>query len=223
MKGLLEVDKRALKKALSDLRDNYSAMNGAVYLTEVEEDHWKFSVRSAYTELVSKIVSDVELPLSVLGTLAVIAYKNPVLQSDVVKVRGTNTYDHIHDLERLKFIRRDKEGNSYRVYLTDKFFDYFEIEGGNIREIFNRMQERRQELLAEKKAKMKVVEIKDEKLEEVEPTARSGEEIMADVDKKLAELGSKMDELDEEKEKHVSEMSEMSPDDEVLPDRNAKE
>lgn len=208
----LEVDKRELKKALTELHDDYSRMNGAVYLSN-EDEFWKFAVKSAFTEIVSKVVSDVELSLQTLKSLAVIAYKNPVLQSDVIKVRGTNAYDHIHELEKLKFIRRDKEGNSYRVYLTEKFFEYFDIEGGgNIRELFHKVQQY--------KPKEKIVEPVVEDIPEL-PVTRSGKEILMDVDAKLAALGERLDDLEEEK--HVSEMPPVQEDDDVHAERKTEE
>lgn len=208
----LDADKRSLRKALNELYEDYAKLGGAVYLSN-EDEYWKFAVKSAYTEIVSKVVSDVELSLQTLKSLAVIAYKNPVLQSDVIKVRGSNAYDHVHELEKLKFIRREKEGNSYRVYLTEKFFEYFDIEGGgNIRELFHKVQQY--------KPKEKPKEEKVEEVEEVVST-RSGEEILLDVDSKLEKLGERLDELEEEK--HVSEMSEMSQDDEVRTDGKTQE
>ena len=40
-------------------------------LVDEGDNHWKFAVKSAHTELVSKIVSDVELSLQTLKTLQI--------------------------------------------------------------------------------------------------------------------------------------------------------
>ncbi len=201
MKKLLETDKRTLKKNLEELKKDYEKLGGAVYLWNEGED-WKFAVKSKYTEIVSKIVSDIELSFSTMETLAVIAYKNPVLQSDVIQVRGTNAYEQISELFDLKFIRKEKEGRSYRLYLTEKFFDYFELEGGkNIREVFKKLQEQQKEQLKNKKQKItEETEEEEEKEALTEGTNRSGEEILSDVDKKLEALGQKLDELERIKE-----------------------
>lgn len=231
MKKLLDTDKRTLRKTLEELKSDYEKIGGAVYLWN-EDEEWKFAVKSKYTEIVSKIVSDVELSFSTMETLAVIAYKNPVLQADVIQVRGTNAYEQISELFELKFIRKEKEGRSYRLYLTEKFFDYFDLEGGkNIREVFKALQEQQKEQLKLKKQKPKIEEEEEIVEESVVAVNRSGEEILSDVDKKLDELSARLEELDEakkevtpmESEEDVSAMSEMQEHDELPSERKTEE
>ena len=69
---------------------------------------------------IRKIVSETELPKTILETLAVIAWRAPVLQSEVVNLRHNKAYDHISELGDLGFIRKEPQGRSYMINLTEK-------------------------------------------------------------------------------------------------------
>ena len=72
-------------------------------------------------------MTDSELDRPTQETLAIIAYKNPALQSDVIKVRGNKAYDHIKFLKGDNFITSEKNGRTRLLKLTQKFFDYFDV------------------------------------------------------------------------------------------------
>ena len=58
--------------------------------------------------MVRKIVTETELTRSVMETLAVIAFKYPILQSDLIKLRTNKAYDHLVELEKSGYISRQK-------------------------------------------------------------------------------------------------------------------
>ena len=62
-----------------------------------------------------------------METLAVIAWKYPVLQADVVKIRHNKAYDHLKQLDELGFITRMRFGRTNKITLTSKFFEYFDL------------------------------------------------------------------------------------------------
>ena len=73
-------------------------------------------------------MAETELPKAVLETVAVIAWKAPVLQSEIIKIRNNKAYDHIKELVESGFIAKEKSSRSYKIKLTQKFFDYFDID-----------------------------------------------------------------------------------------------
>ena len=83
---------------LAKLRSWYSQQDSALIVHETPHG-WKLTTKDEYHEITKKVVADTELPFPEMETLAVIAYKNPVLQSDVIKVRGACAYDQIATLE----------------------------------------------------------------------------------------------------------------------------
>ena len=70
-----------------------------------------------------------ELRTSELRTLATIAIKKKILQSDLIVLRGSGAYDHIKELTNKKFIikRKQKDGRSYWLSLSEKFFQTFAV------------------------------------------------------------------------------------------------
>ncbi|MGV8086211.1 MAG: SMC-Scp complex subunit ScpB [Candidatus Woesearchaeota archaeon] len=133
---LCDIDKRNVKKALEELKKDYDSRNNALMITQ-EGDGWKINVREKYLSLVRKVVSDTELSKSIMETLAIIAWKTPLYQNEVVKIRGNKCYDHIEELENAGFITKDKKGRSYVIKTTDKFYNYFDIDRKNLQGIMS--------------------------------------------------------------------------------------
>jgi segregation and condensation protein B len=135
--SLTGAEKKAVKAALKSLQKEYAARDTALKLFS-EGTSWKLLVKDEHVPLVRRIVADTELSRATMETLAVIAYHQPkVLQSRVVELRGGNAYEQIAELERLGFVTKEKEGRSYSLKLTERFFDYFDVEGEKgIRQVF---------------------------------------------------------------------------------------
>jgi segregation and condensation protein B len=128
------------KKQLQELEKDYK--NHSVLMIVNQDTAWKMTVREQYLGVVRKIVADTELSKSVLETLSMIAYRNPALQSDIVKARGTVTYDHVAELVKLGFVVKERVGRSYVLKLSEKFFEYFEVDGKRIKEVFQPVKDR---------------------------------------------------------------------------------
>src|SRR3989338_7465866 len=80
---------------LSELKTDYDAQNSSVMLVN-EGNSWKLTVREKFLPLVQKIVTETELTKTVMETLAVIAFKYPIKQSDLIKIRTNKAYDHLN-------------------------------------------------------------------------------------------------------------------------------
>jgi len=117
-----------VRVALETLKKEYDDRDTSLMLVH-SGSNWKLNVREKYMNLVTKIVADTELPFPVLETLAVIAYKAPIIQAEVIKIRGTNAYEHIGMLVKEEFVEKRKAGRSFRLSLTPKFFKYFDVAG----------------------------------------------------------------------------------------------
>lgn len=111
---------------LQQLKLDYESKESSLLLSE-EADGWKLTVREQYSSVVRKIVAETELTKSVMETLAVIAWKAPVLQSDIIKIRTNKAYDHLSELESTGFISRARHGRTRLIKLTDRFFRYFDL------------------------------------------------------------------------------------------------
>lgn len=115
-----------LKEALDKLREDYANKNSGLEIIELN-NKYKLSIKKEYLYLTESLLSDSELDKPTQETLAVIAYKTPVFQSEVVKIRGNKAYEHIKSLKELDFIASEKSGRTRLLKITPKFFDYFDV------------------------------------------------------------------------------------------------
>ena len=75
-----------VKEALEELKTDYLQRGSSLELIN-EGDKWKLNVKSQYGYLTNKLMGDTEFDRPTTKTLAVIAFKNPALQSEVIKTR----------------------------------------------------------------------------------------------------------------------------------------
>jgi segregation and condensation protein B len=65
-----------------------------------------------------------------LRTLAAIALKGPLSQTDLVELRGSGAYQHVQELVQQGFVRkrRQPETRSFSLQVTAKFHQYFQLD-----------------------------------------------------------------------------------------------
>ena len=131
---------------LDKLKQKFSGLDTSINLIS-ENNHWKLSLKDDYLFLAERLMPSTELSKTIIETLAIIAWKNPILQSDLVKIRSSAVYDHILELENLKLISRSKKGRSYLIKVTDRFYDYFDMPEKATKEIFSNYKEISSEII----------------------------------------------------------------------------
>lgn len=124
-----------IQKSLEELKKEYEAEDSSMMIIN-EGDSWKLTVREPYLPLVQKIVTETELSKTIMETLAVIAFKYPIKQSELIKIRTNKSYDHLKELEELGYISRQKHGRTNLIKLTPKFFEYFDLPKEKLKEKF---------------------------------------------------------------------------------------
>ncbi|HIG96622.1 TPA: SMC-Scp complex subunit ScpB [Candidatus Woesearchaeota archaeon] len=118
-----------VKEAVKELKEEINSQGSLVLVEEGvgQTEGWKLAVKDPYAELVKKITPHTEMDKALLETLAVIAWRHPALQADVIKIRTSQAYEHIAHLVELGFIVREKKGNTFVLKPTQKFLDYFDL------------------------------------------------------------------------------------------------
>jgi segregation and condensation protein B len=137
---ICKCDEKDLKKELNSLKQDYDNNDTSLMIIE-EGDNWKFAVREDYLSLVRKVVTETELSKTIMETLAIIAFKSPVKQSDVIKVRTNKAYDHLSELESAGYITRERYGRTKLIKLSQKFFDYFDIPPDKLKQKFKKFED----------------------------------------------------------------------------------
>ncbi len=198
--GLTGSDRRRIRAALQELKREYEERESALRLF-VDGSLWKLVVKDEYLPLVRRIVADTELSKATLETLAVIAYHQPnVLQSKVVELRGSAAYEQITELQELGFVTKTREGRSYALRLTEKFYDYFDVEDETVKRVFDEVKPP-----AERQAALEVVDLPEEPAEPefTEPPPKApesaqertaNEEFLTRIERQIDELAGKNDE-----------------------------
>ena len=138
---------KTIRKYAKQLQEEYSVKDSSLVISQ-QENKWKLTVRGKYLQDIEKITSETELSNSVLKTLAIVAFKSPVLQSTIIDMRGQGAYEHVKILAKQKFLTKDEQGRTYILKITDKFYNYFDIEGDDeIREVFDAMKKQQQRII----------------------------------------------------------------------------
>ncbi len=178
---LCRIDVNSLNKALKELKKDYDEKDSSLMVSE-EGNFWKLTVREAYMDLVRQINPHTELSKTTIETLAVIAWKAPILQSDVIKTRTSKAYDHIKELVDSGFLIKQKHGRSYMLKLSQKFFEYFDLKNKkDIRERFKDFTDINEEEL--KKTEEERVR-KEEEAEKAKEEAEEEQSQTTEQDKK---------------------------------------
>lgn len=192
---LCRADVDVVTNILNELKKDYEARESSLILTN-EGGKWKLTVKEKFIPTVRRIVAEAELTKAVMQTLAYIAYKAPILQSDVVSVRSNKAYNHIAELESKGFLTKTKHGHSFLIKLTQKFFDYFDLKSKeDIQKRFGRVKE-----LTPEEVLLREVEKKWEKTEEPKVEIYGKPEVKV--------YGKKTEEIEELEEKEGEERGE---------------
>ena len=126
-----------LRELLDKLKEKYVETDSALELVQKGE-LWKMDVRPEYSDIINRLATGrSEFTSAEKETLAIIAYKQPIKQSVVIKIRGNKGYDHIKKFVELDLIKKKKVGHTNELTLSEEFYDYFKVEKSskNISEI----------------------------------------------------------------------------------------
>ncbi|MEM2122854.1 MAG: SMC-Scp complex subunit ScpB [Candidatus Bathyarchaeia archaeon] len=115
------------KRLVRKLRERYEDMGSALQIVELSDGRFMMQLRGDYVPKVKRLVSRRLLSKGPLRTLAFIAYKQPVTQAYVSKVRGRQAYRHIRRLLDMGLISEERLGNTKILRTTEAFADYFNL------------------------------------------------------------------------------------------------
>ena len=121
------IDRSEAELALITLMADYAHRDTALEIQQ-EGPRYSLQLRSSLADLVQDLLP-VDLSTAALRTLATIALKKRILQSDLVELRGSGAYDHIKELLAQDFIerKRQSDGRSFWLSLSEKFHRTFAI------------------------------------------------------------------------------------------------
>lgn len=123
---LTDVNPLMLKEILHNLEKDYREK--AIRIIN-RNNSWKMDVAERYHSIVNKLATGSnEFSKAEQGTLAIIAYKQPIKQSIVIKIRGNKAYDHIKKFIETGLVDSKREGRTNVLNLSEDFYEYFNVQ-----------------------------------------------------------------------------------------------
>jgi len=121
-------DRPTTEQGMIELMSDYAHRESALEVVETP-DGYCLQLRQEFQDLVQTLVP-VDLGLGALRTLAAIALKAPLTLTELVDLRGSGAYQHVQELVEQGFVkkRRKSDSRSASLQVTDKFYQYFEVE-----------------------------------------------------------------------------------------------
>ena len=118
---------------LLTLMADYAHRNTALEIVQ-DGQRYGLQLRDGLADLVQNLLP-VDLSTAALRTLATIALKKRILQSDLVELRGSGAYDHIKELLAQDFIerKRQSDGRSFWLSLSEKFHRTFAVKADGLK------------------------------------------------------------------------------------------
>jgi len=131
--------KGSLSDALKGLIEDYKNKEGSLEVV-TDGEKCKLNLRKDYLYLTTQLLDQTEFDKPTQETLALIAYRQPCLQSEVIKTRGNTAYEHVKKLKEMEFVTSEKSGRTRLLKTTPKFYNYFDVVGEELKQKFDNIQ-----------------------------------------------------------------------------------
>lgn len=136
IKNATGLTSQMIKKTIEELIQDYNITRKNDTSMEVIKagDKFTMQVKKQYADQ-SFMVAKPDIDSNLLKTLTLIAFHQPLKQSNLRRMIGVKAYDHVDDLASLKLVHSKKHGAT-EILTTTKFFpEYFGINSTNPDEI----------------------------------------------------------------------------------------
>ena len=104
------------------LAGDYTKRESALEVAQIGTK-WTMQIREEYSER-ARAFAPPEIDRDILKTVALIAYHQPILQSDLFDMIGSKVYEHTKGLEELGLISRKPSGRSFALATTRYFAEF---------------------------------------------------------------------------------------------------
>ena len=111
-----------LKQTLEELQKEYK--EGGVQIIETE-GKWQMHVPPELLPKVAKLTPHQNIPEGPKRSLALILYKEPVKQSEIIKIQGNKAYSYIKTLKKIGLVREEDKGHTKILSVSKEIESYF--------------------------------------------------------------------------------------------------
>ena len=125
---------KKITDALDSLMTSYDKKNDTSIEIVKAGDKYTMQIKKKYVDK-SIMITQPEIDGNLLKTLTLIAFHQPVKQSNLRRMIGQKAYEHVDELADLKLIHSRKHGSTEMLTTTKLFPEYFGLETTDPEEI----------------------------------------------------------------------------------------
>lgn len=129
IKNATNLSTNKIKNTLDELIKDYNISRKNDTSLEIVKAGEKYTmqVKKNFTDQ-SVMIAKPEIETNLLKTLTLIAFHQPLKQSNLRRMIGTKAYEHVDELASLKLIHTKKHGTTELLTTTKLFPEYFGID-----------------------------------------------------------------------------------------------
>ncbi len=116
--------KKELEGVLEQIRQEHQVDTKGIELA-ITPEGYQFKVKDDFIDQVSSLTPHSDLTGGMLRTLGLVALRQPMAQSQIVKIQGNKSYEYIKKLEKKGLITTEKVGRTKILKTTKEFEIYF--------------------------------------------------------------------------------------------------
>ena len=120
-----------VKKLLEELRNDYSKKG--IEISQLPGG-WQMQVKTEHLPKVAHLTPYSDIKEGCKRTLALVVYKEPIKQSDIIKIQGNKAYLYIKILHKKGLVNSEKSGRTKILKGTKELENYFGMSKKEIRE-----------------------------------------------------------------------------------------
>ena len=136
IKEATDLPPKKIKDTLETLIEDYNVERKNDTSMEIVKAGNKYAmqVKKKYIDQ-SVMIAKPEIQSNLLKTLALIAFHQPIKQSNLRRMAGPKIYDHVDELVSMKLVYSKKHGSTEMLTITKLFPEYFGIDSTKPAEI----------------------------------------------------------------------------------------
>ena len=131
LKDIIEIPEPEVKRLMKDLIEEYRERDTGLLIVEIANGY-QMVTNPEYADFVRKFKTtqvSSKLSMPALETLAIIAYRQPIIRAEVEQIRGVNSDSAIKTLYEKRLIkimgRKEAPGRPFLYGTTREFLQYF--------------------------------------------------------------------------------------------------
>src|SRR3989304_9192435 len=127
LRKLTGIGEEEIRTALQEMKTELEKDDKGVHILETNAGY-VMKVKPEFTNMVRTLSPYQDLSRGLLRVLAMVAYKQPITQSQIVKVIGNRAYEYVKKLGERGLIKTVKQSRTKALIATKEFAEYFGLE-----------------------------------------------------------------------------------------------